>query len=101
MAKLSEKKAIQECKKLWSEIEASGESKFTFLGSDNGRKWVHKGHQADCPLCQYATDREKGKCTHCPLLVQYSKTCGELGFQGYNSDVTEFTKYVNNLKEKK
>ena len=98
MTKLTKKKAIQECKDLWNEIKASGNSKYWFFNSDNSRKWTSKNYQSNCPLCQYVEDCKKIRCSPCPLVVQYGKECAELGYNSYDSNVTKFTKYVNNLK---
>ena len=83
--KLTKKKAIEECKKLWEEIEASGLSKNDFLDkTDGGKIWKDKDYDCDCPLCQYSIDVHIGmglRCLKCPLCEKYEKTCFELGFE--------------------
>ncbi len=76
---ITKKKAISECKKLWKEIEESGLSKFAFMISAAGRKWLKKGYEDECPLCEL--NRGKG-CSGCLLLLQYKHGCRELGYLG-------------------
>ena len=71
-------KAIKECKELWGEIEKSGETKYEFLNSPAGKKWLDKNYFGNCPLCEYAGSKcseEEDSCSYCPLTTQYEEIC--------------------------
>ena len=92
---LSKRKAISECKKLWTEIVASGLSKSNFLwGTDGGQKWQDKEYDSNCPLC----DSSKCDCSDCPLIVQYDRYCSQLGYDSDEDCRKYFLEYVNELK---
>ena len=93
---MTRKEAVRECKLLWEEIEESGLSKLNFLASPAGVKWFDKEYQDNCPLCNYVAD--KIGCDMCPLVKQYGKRCGELGY-GSNPPDPEFFETVRNLEE--
>lgn len=94
---MTKREAIRECKKLWEKIERSGLSKYVFLGTKAGKKWVGKSYHSDCPLCEFAFgDNRKGCYPNCPLIQQYDKSCLELG---YDSNSARFFEAVKGLKE--
>ena len=94
--KLTKKKAIEECKKLWEEIEASGLSKDDFLRTTGGEYWIDKEYFSNCPLCQHDSDFGKDTCSACPLVKKYRKKCSKLGFHA-NCHSTEFIEAVRGL----
>lgn len=79
---MTRKFAINETKKLWTEIKKSGLSKFNFLRTENGKKWVEKNYHSHCPLCDY-TMGEDYCCDDCPLVKKYVKACGKLGYSSW------------------
>lgn len=95
--------AIQECKKLWKEIEESGVSKEIFIiRSKQGKVWRNKKYVNDCPLCNYAY--VFFNCPKCPLVEQYGEVtdtnkCYELGFEDSEIPSKEWLTYIYNLKE--
>ena len=91
-SKLTKREAISECKRLWEEIEKSGKDKYEFLNSPDGKKWLDKDYQDDCPLCEYAGGTA---CDRCPLRIQYGKGCYDLGF---NDDKPGWFEAVRGLK---
>ncbi len=94
--KLTKREAIRECKRIWKKIGKSGLDKYAFLDSPNGKKWLAKGYECDCPLCEYA----KGTgCYACPLFTQYNITCTPLGYEEVGHDSTRFLASVKGLKE--
>lgn len=90
------KEAIKECKELWKEIEESGKTKYGFLNSPDGARWLAKHYWGSCPLCEYANPA----CSDCPLVIQYGKLCIELGFRDCGESSPEWFKAVRELKEK-
>ena len=93
MEKLTEKEAISECKKLWTEIEKSGLTKYEFLETPEGQVWIDKDYESHCPLCECSED-----CYSCPLVVQYNKMCPELGFNEDIHSTPEWFKAIRELK---
>ncbi len=91
--KLTKREAIRECKRLWKEIGKSGLRKGSFLCSPAGKKWLDKGYQDNCPLCECFC------CRTCPLMTQYGKGCFELGYQLVGHGSTRFLDRVKGLKE--
>lgn len=106
MKRLTKIKAIKECKDMWAKIEKLDTSKTDFLYStDAGEELRHKDYIAHCPLCQYATqiysrsNSIKSMCQYCPLMQQFGKSCGNLGFSPFDP-CPEFWSYVSKLKLK-
>lgn len=95
--KLTRAMSIEECKKLWADVEASGLSKQDFLKSKAGRKWREKAYLGNCPLCQYDHER-KGDCLLCPLEQQYAKGCFDLGFLEKAIPIPEWLNAIKGLK---
>ena len=90
---VTKREAIRECKRLWKEIEESGLSKYGFLHSPDGEKWLCKNYQDNCPLCEYASGNACDKCT---LQTKYGKSCYKLDF---TSHTPEWYEAVKGLKE--
>lgn len=91
--------AIRECKTLWQAIRKSGLDKMTFMLSTQGEKWLNKEYPNDCPLCAY--DSQFGDdCNHCPLVVQYDKSCWDLGYVYRDKCTTAFFEAIENLEER-
>lgn len=78
--KLTKKKAVSECKKLWKEIEESGLGKEDFLRTLQGEKWLNKEYDSNCPLCDYVDGQEEVSCSCCPIYLQYDMSCSLLGY---------------------
>ena len=83
--KLTRAEAINQCKKLWREIEKSGLGKEDFLlETEEGEKWNEQGLANDCPLCEYSSAWLS--CRSCPLPKEKDKAyrlahrCYGLGF---------------------
>ncbi len=93
--KLTKREAIRECKRIWKEIGESGLDKDAFLESPNGKKWLAKSYECNCPLCEYAS---RG-CNVCPLYAQYDTTCTPLGYEEVGCGSTRFLDAVKGLKE--
>jgi len=50
--KLTREQAIEDCKKLWDDIEKSGLSKADFLfTTEEGEEWLERYPGNCCPLC--------------------------------------------------
>lgn len=105
---MTKKEAVKECKKLWKEIEESGETKYGFLfDSPTGKKWIDKNYSGYCPLCEYATALHKRRraaepelkvCDVCPLVTQYGKKCVYLGFTDSGMSLPEWFEVVRGLR---
>jgi hypothetical protein len=95
---LIKQQAIRECKELWEEIDKSGLSKNAFLGTDNGEKWRFKFYFCNCPLCEYDC-QQRGKCCKCPLMEQYGKSCGTLGFRESSTPSRKWLDAIKGLRE--
>lgn len=91
----TEKPAIVDCQKLWDEIEASGLSKWDFLLSPQGKKWLNK-YLEDCPLCEYAK-QFVDPCLHCPLTKKYGDGCAHLGYSTYEISSKEWFDAIRKL----
>jgi len=90
---MTKREAIRECKRLWKEIVGSGLGKRKFLWETNeGKKWLDKGYDSECPLCEY----DNAGCDDCPLHLQYGESCTSLG---YSRNPKTFYEYVKGLKE--
>lgn len=95
--KLTEGKAIRECKELWAEIEKSGKSKKEFLDTLEGKKWEGKKYDSECPLCEYGRN-QLNDCPKCPLVIQFRKDCFGLGYD-IDGCSPEWFQAVRGLKE--
>jgi hypothetical protein len=89
--KITEKRAIKECKELWEQIhEISNDDKGDFLITSEGLGWL-KSHKYvhDCPLCEYASQfsisrLSMDECNNkCPLQ-KLGGGCTDLGFTAFN-----------------
>lgn len=92
--RLTKREAVRECKRLWQEIEKSGETKYGFLNSPAGERWTNEHYWGNCPLCDYAPH-----CIRCLLVTQYNKRCGELGFNDHGYSTPEWFEAIKGLKE--
>ena len=93
--RLTKKKAIAACKKLWREIEESGLSKEEFIGSKVGIKWLGK-YDRNCPLCQYTYDFG-WNCRSCPLPGENLCRCYNLGFTDEEPPTPEWLAVIKAL----
>ena len=95
---MTKREAIKECKELWKEIKKSGETKYGFLNSPGGKKWLAKDYHGNCPLCEYKGPTVQLGCARCPLKTQYDKNCIMLGFSDLGRSSPAFFKAVEGLK---
>ncbi len=96
---LTKKKAIAECKKLWEEIAAFGLSKNAFLKTEKGKVWREKEYDADCPLCEYDTQKRipGDYCSQCPLMRKYNQSCRDLGCKEHSIPSQEWLDAIRGL----
>ena len=99
---MTKRQAIKECKELWGEIEKSGKTKYGFLDSPAGAKWLAKDYESNCSLCDYAKSEcpeEEDSCSYCPLMTQYGEYCYALGFRDpIDYSLPSFFEVVRGLK---
>lgn len=93
--------AVRKCKELWEEIEKSGDTKYGFLSSSDGERWMNERYWGSCPLCEYAGNKSASlpSCSVCPLVTQYGKMCSGLGFSDFHKCSPEWFKIIRGLKE--
>ena len=97
---LTKRQAIEECKELWAEIEASGLSKDNFLSqTEAGRNWHHRRYFSSCPLCHYSKKNRWliARCQFCPLVTRYGKVCFDLGFHNFSMHEPRFLEAIKGL----
>lgn len=92
--RITQEQAITECKELWAKIEETGLSKRVVVET-YFPKIVE--YVSCCPLCEYCFQFCEG-CSHCPLIKQFGKYCGVLGYRHYGCSTKSFFKAIRNLK---
>ena len=64
--KLTEQKAIDICKELWTDLAETGKFKFEWSG------WGKYGEMKnDCPLCEYSAKGDFMDCDRCPYFHRF------------------------------
>lgn len=65
---LTKKQALLECVELWTELAEHPEYLYK-CQTDSFLKYGMENYHANCPLCEWTTQKHKGLCTLYPLYA--------------------------------